>query len=538
MSICNPKQLKLCGKLECKICNDRSFATSINAHMWSDKNKLKSYEIRKGSEKKYIFYCNSCNHEYLNKVCQMNKSNCIFCTNQRLCDDPNCNSCEKKSFKNNKYAIYWSDKNLPKSPRDVFKSSSHGYYFNCPDCKHVFYMKIELIAKNIWCYYCANRRLCDDSNCVTCENKSFQHNKYAIYWSDKNVLTSRQVFRSTASKYFFDCPTCKHEILLSLNSISSDDVWCIYCANKKLCDNSNCIICKEKSFQHSKYAIYWSDKNLPLTPRQISIYSNKYIYLYCSICNHEIFIAPHALRESKGFCNYCSHDKLCSNITCLFCNNMSFNSSDKAKYWSNKNKLLPREVFKSSSSKYYFNCSDCKNELFISLNGISSKNSWCKYCIRKTEKLLFKWLKEKFKNYTITTEQTFDYSINSKTNRNYRYDFYIKELNLVIELDGEQHISKQIKNWTSPKDQLIIDTIKANNLINNNISIIRILQEDVYHNKNNWDLKLESLIKSYDNPSYILIKNNFKYMMHMIAFSNNNISYITNTDEYYYLEKV
>ena len=64
----------------------------------------------------------------------------------------------------------------------------------------------------------------------------------------------------------------------------------------------------------------------------------------------------------------------------------SFASHEKAKYWSNKNKLKPNEVSKSSNKKYIFNCNLCNHEFESSLNDIVS-GSWCSYCGNHSKKL-------------------------------------------------------------------------------------------------------------------------------------------------------
>ena len=64
----------------------------------------------------------------------------------------------------------------------------------------------------------------------------------------------------------------------------------------------------------------------------------------------------------------------------------SFASNEKSKYWSNKNKLKPNDVSKSSNKKYLFNCNLCNHEFESSLNDIVS-GSWCSYCDNHSKKL-------------------------------------------------------------------------------------------------------------------------------------------------------
>ena len=44
---------------------DKSFASHEKAIYWSDKNELKPFQISKGTDKKYWFNCNVCNHKFL-----------------------------------------------------------------------------------------------------------------------------------------------------------------------------------------------------------------------------------------------------------------------------------------------------------------------------------------------------------------------------------------------------------------------------------------------------------------------------------------
>jgi len=82
--------------------------------------------------------------------------------------------------------------------------------------------------------------------------------------------------------------------------------------------------------------------------------------------------------KTKYGCPYCTHQKLCDR-DCSFCFKNSFASHEKSKYWSDKNKCKPRDVFISSGKKYLFNCDKCKHTFEKPLNGIVG-GSWCGYC--------------------------------------------------------------------------------------------------------------------------------------------------------------
>ena len=181
---------------------------------------------------------------------------------------------------------------------------------------------------------------------------------------------------------------------------------------------------------------------------------------------------------------------------CDHCFENSFSSNDKSKFWNDKNILKPRQVFKGSSEKFLFNCKKCYNEYLISLSNITYGYG-CPFCKHKTELKLFNWLKEKFPNYSIETQKKFDWC---KKTTHLPFDFFIKEINLIIELDGRQHF-EQVSNWKNPKDTKINDEFKNKLALENVFKIIRICQEIVWNNKENWEEQLLNSIKNFKKLS-------------------------------------
>jgi very-short-patch-repair endonuclease len=85
----------------------------------------------------------------------------------------------------------------------------------------------------------------------------------------------------------------------------------------------------------------------------------------------------------------CNSRRLCDNEECSTCFNNSFASHEKSKYWSdinvdeNGNKINPRQVFKKSNKKYWFDC-ECGHRFDTSLGNLSGvNNNWCPYCVNK-----------------------------------------------------------------------------------------------------------------------------------------------------------
>jgi len=217
----------------------------------------------------------------------------------------------ERSFASHEKAKYWSKKNK-ENPRDVFKSSGKKYWFDC-ECGHEFNARLSNITfDNTWCSYCANKKLCNNKECNKCYEKSFASHEKTKYWSKKNKENSRDVFKGSSKKYWFDCK-CGHEFDARLFQITSHNTRCSYCGNIKLCKNNECNSCYEKSFASHEKAKYWSKKN-DENPRDVFKNSHKKYWFDCE-CGHEFDASLYNI--IKGcWCSYCGNNKLCKNNLC------------------------------------------------------------------------------------------------------------------------------------------------------------------------------------------------------------------------------
>jgi hypothetical protein len=110
----------------------------------------------------------------------------------------------------------------------------------------------------------------------------------------------------------------------------------------------------ERSFAGHEKAKYWSKKNEE-NPRDVFKGSNKKYWFDCE-CGHEFNGTLSNITYDNRWCPYCAHQKLCNNKECNKCYEKSFASHEKVKYWSKKNNENPRDVFKFSGKKYWFDC--------------------------------------------------------------------------------------------------------------------------------------------------------------------------------------
>jgi very-short-patch-repair endonuclease len=428
-----------------------------------------------------------------------------------ICNKKHCDICFDKSFASIEYSKNIVDKNIDTA--HILKRCHDKYDFLCEICFHIYNISFNDITRGRRCSYCHSRKLCDDENCKSCFDKSFASNEKSKFWNyqKNNNVSPREVFRNSKNKYIFDCENCKHDFESDLNSINNNQ-WCSYCGNKKLCSNNDCELCFNKSFASHPLVYKFSDKNI-IKPKEIFLRSNdKYIF-NCEICNHEFNSRIADFKTDKLNCPYCAKKVLCENNGCLFCFNNSFASHEKSVFFSNKNNIETNKIFKKTHTKYIFNCNECNNE-FISSPEIISSGCWCPICKHKTEKILYKWLCEKYKKENVKSQFVIE-----KNENKLRYDFLIKDLNILIELDGNQHFI-QIMNWTSPEYNLNNDINKINYALEKNYTIIHLLQMDVLKNINDWDKKLLNCIQKNETPQIIIIDNDNIYKNHISNINN------------------
>lgn len=495
-------RLKLCENNNCNNCLNNSFASHEKAIFWSNKNIKTARLTFKSSKDKFFFDCNKCNHDFEIKLASLvyNNSWCHYCSNQKLCEKQDCAICLDKSFAKHPKAQFWSNKNEKKA-REYFYSSEQKVYFDCDKCKHTFQSMIGNVTRgNKWCNFCSNTYLCEDTDCKICFEKSFASSEKAKFWSNKNEKKPRDVFLNSHDKYLFDCDKCKHIYTKSLNKISTDKTGCQYCSHQLLCDDDDCELCFDNSFASHPKVKFWSKKNTK-NPGDVFKNSATKYWFDCHTCGHDY--EKILCDMSRYDCPYCGCNILCSKLDCQTCFNKSFASSDKAKFLNPENNIDSRTIFKASEKKYEFIC-EKKHKFTSALNKVTCDNTQCPFCNRKTEAKLYDWLVEKYKN--VEREKRFDWCKNKKS---LPYDFYLPDLKLLIELDGGQHFI-QVQNWQSPEKSQEVDKFKNDKAIENGYSIIRIIQEDVWFDKKDWEIKLSENIKIYDKPLEIKIGDGYK----------------------------
>ena len=311
--------------------------------------------------------------------------------------------------KNDKLKIdCWSDRNGIITPIELAKSTHKKYWFDCDTCPHDFESALCKITTGRWCPYCCkpSRKICLDSDCEFCFNKSFasfdgktENDKLKVdCWSDRNgIITPIELAKLTGKKFWFDCDTCPHDFESALSDITNG-TWCPYCTNKKRCLDNDCKYCFNKSFasfdgktENDKLKIdCWSDRN-KLKPRDITKETHKKFWFDCDTCPHDFESRVQHI-TGGSWCPYCCKPsrKLCSDNDCKYCLNNSFASFDgkteneklKVDCWSDKNEITPRDVSICNGEKYWFDCDTCPHDFEKALCKMTG-GSWCPYCVNQ-----------------------------------------------------------------------------------------------------------------------------------------------------------
>jgi very-short-patch-repair endonuclease len=489
------------------------FSTHPKAQYWhpTKNGDLTPDMILCGSGKKRWFTC-ECGHDFETVIQTITKTNvwCPYCSipSKKLCEnneDGHCLSCFQKSFASHEMASYLDiDKNKI-HPSTIYRGANIKCWFTC-DCGHSIEKTInKIVDHSLGCPYCCvpSKKLCEqneDGHCQSCFQKSFASHEKAQYWDiDKNKIHPSAVCRGSSSiKYWFHCE-CGHTFNADVGHITSkDNTWCPYCSDapKLICENNedgHCPSCFQKSFASHEKATYWDiDKN-KIHPSAVYKGANTKYWFTCD-CGHSFDSLLSNVTTSHRWCPYCSipTKKLCEQNEdghCPSCFQRSFASHERVTYWDiDKNKIHPSAVYKSANTKYWFICTQ-GHSFHSCINNINSSNTWCPYCINKTEQKLYESM---IRIYPTLQRQ---YKVEWCKSKTYLpFDFVLEKEKIIIELDGPQHF-QQISNWSSPESQLQNDTYKMRCANDNGFSVIRITQNDVFHDRFDWVTELHHTIQ-------------------------------------------
>jgi very-short-patch-repair endonuclease len=510
--------------------------------------------------KPFWFHCDVCGHDFdsiVRSIVLSKHSGCGYCSNKRRCpSDVECEFCYKNSFASHDRATYWSTKNTT-TPRDWALSCNKKFWFTC-DNNHTFEMVLNNISSaNKWCKQCGyvaatqKQRFPLEKFLKEAEEK---HGKKYLYKIEEYVNTETKLtiicpehgaykqtpYNHLRSEGCSECgrikavstrTTSKEELLIKFREIHGDkysydlEIYenlksniTIICPDHGAFEQQvivhlmgcGCTPCGRLSQIENWKGSYKGESIKRLTPEEYItrakvVHEDKYSY------EKTVYLRAH----EKVIITCRTHGDFLqdpwnhlSGTGCKRCTAI-YNTEDFIK----KASVLHSELYdyskvdyKTSHTNVIIGCSTCG--FFEQRPNVHLRGAGCPTCVNKTQQKLLLWLK---KYYDVIPEFKSDWCIRKETGRQLRFDFLIKELNIIIELDGGQHF-KQVSNWRSPEEQINLDVYKMQKAHNNGYTVIRLLQDDVYRNTNTWlDEQLKPELHMYEEPTYMFIYDEEKH---------------------------
>lgn len=473
------------------------------------------------SEEKFHFKCPTCNHnfeQYIKNITKKNKPNwCPYCTGRKLCDNMNCNMCKEKSMLSSKKIHEWCYLTNPVSPRMVFKSTATKYNFNCANCPHRYSKSPNSIENaNGGCPYCCEgrKRLCDDMpNCDYCYENSLMSliDIMDNYCYEKNEhIDLNKLTKGTRKKIYWNCDYCHESFEMIIKSR-------IKSYNKNLpCFCKNCMNMK-KGEDCAKSIDDWQNESNENHKNNFILHKLKNIN-----CRYNNLIGVDCKKHNLGFKTILSNHLNTKNGGCPECINKrkkeiaelsttTFEEFSRKSNERHNNEYIYYEdtytkIANKTKMKHKICGETCWRQAWSHMNGCG-----CICEVNKTEAKLVKWLKEK-KNTLNISEIIHGYKPDwlKEFNNRYEYDIYIKltnEIKIIIEVDGPQHYKYVTLFKNSNVDDIQRrDREKEKLADQNRHNLLRVNQEDIWKNKNNWENDIIDFIKKkYENNDEINI---------------------------------
>jgi very-short-patch-repair endonuclease len=157
------------------------------------------------------------------------------------------------------------------------------------------------------------------------------------------------------------------------------------------------------------------------------------------------------------------------------------------------------------------------------LGNVTCCEKWCPHCKHKTEDILCTFIETHYSS--VQRQFSADWC------KNKRFDVAVHELCVIIELDGPQHIDKQIKNWGTPDENRAKDIYKMKCANDNGYSVVRILQEDVLCDTYDWKTELMNVLHEYPFITNVYLCKNNEYSGHEELYKQETLILTKQEDE-------
>ena len=255
--------------------------------------------------------------------------------------------------------------------------------------------------------------------------------------------------------YWFKCPKGNHDSeqknINNFTSVNEKSTECNQCNSFAQWGIDN--ICSDFL---NKYWDWNKNNELGINPWKISRRCHKRVWIKCQKKNyHDSYDIQCDTFVSGTRCSYCKGSKVhpLDSLGQYIINNYGKEFLDKI--WSDKNNKSPFEYTPFSEQKIWWKCIDNKHDDYKRMIKNSNKQEFrCPKCVQKRKESL---LQEKVRLYLESLNNgqyviLHEYNctivpINPKTNKKLPFDNEIKELKLIIEVNGRQHYKELSGKW-------------------------------------------------------------------------------------------
>ena len=340
--------------------------------------------------------------------------------------------------------------------KDIPKGSHIKVKVKCDKCNEIHLVEYRQYIKqynknnNIFCLKCSYENRTNNVSKKIKYEDSFkywclEHNKYDILnrWDyNLNNKNPEEIKYKTNNKYYFKCPRELHDSELKrisdFTNGHSGTMDCKQCNSFAQWGIDN--ICEDFIEKYWDY-----DKNT-LNPWEINHSSNKKVWIKCQEKDyHKSYeVACNNFTCGKCRCPYCSGKKVNEkdSLNEYIINNLG----EEFLYcvWSNKNNKSSLDYLPYSSKYVFWKCPNGIHKDFKrKISESTAYNFRCPICSQENNESI---LQEKVRLYLESLRYTILHETkctiiprNPKTNRLLPFDNEIKELKLIIEVNGSQH---------------------------------------------------------------------------------------------------
>ena len=238
----------------------------------------------------------------------------------------------------------WSERNLPLTPDTVTYGSNRQVWWKGA-CGHEWQASIKSRSSGENCPICSGKRVVEGIN-----DLNTLEPELALEWSDKNGILKPTMVGAGSHKKIVWKGKCGHEWTASVkNRVKGSG--CPYCSHNLVLEGFN-----DLASEFPQIAVEWSERNYPLRPTMVAVYSNRKVWWKCSK-GHE-WNTLIATRSYGSKCPYCSGKILLKGF-----NDFAAKQPKLASEWSERNlPLTPDMINEKSRKNVWWKCRKCGYE--------------------------------------------------------------------------------------------------------------------------------------------------------------------------------